>query len=91
MLQIYVGTAPPATSVFSAPIASPVSGRAGIVRDPPSADPARLPDPNDAHLLTLLDTDSRAVLVTGDRPVLTAQAFRGRVHSPAEALEPTGD
>jgi hypothetical protein len=70
------------------PIASPVSGGAGIVRDPPPADPVRLPDPNGAHLLALLDTDSRAVLVTGDRRLLTAAAFRGRIHSPAEALEP---
>ena len=63
----------------------------GIVRHPPPADPARLPDPNDVHLLALLDTDSRAVLVTGDRRLLTADAFRGRAQTPAEALQTAGD
>jgi hypothetical protein len=49
------------------------------------------PATSDAHLLALHDTDSRAALVTGDRRLLTAEAFRGRAHSPAEALEPAGD
>jgi hypothetical protein len=59
MLQIYVGTPPPATS--------------------------------DAHLLRCSTPIPAAVLVTGDHRLLTAEVFRGRAHSPAEALETAGD
>lgn len=58
----------------------------GIVREPGAVDAADVPDPGDAHLFALLAADERALLVTGDRRLLEAPAWRGRVISPSAAV-----
>lgn len=62
----------------------------GIVREPATVDPDTVPDPGDAHLFALLEVDPRAVLVTGDRRLLEARAYHGRVVSPAAAIAGAG-
>ena len=57
-----------------------------IVREPhPTKEGA--PDPGDDHLWTLLDSDPRAILVTGDRLLIEKPPRLGSVISPRAFVE----
>jgi uncharacterized protein len=57
----------------------------GTLRDPPRVTDA-VPDPGDRHLWALLQSDSAAVLVTGDDTLLQRAPGPGRVLSPRRFL-----
>lgn len=60
----------------------------GTHRESQSSPPS--PDPNDAHLLALLDCEPRAVLVSGDELTLNAVTPRSRSMTPRELVEHLG-